>query len=908
MATNFRKQVTDNPLLDQIIYECQTMIYEGIVFKNEEEANKYETYDTIQLSDRYADIIEGKTSFKFFDYGLDLLNQVPYLTQRQKIQMARNNALIPDSAKELLHKLACEKFLAEYEEPNNYYRKLNGLPNMETAGIHLTPEQCAMIEVDDFDFGKYVHEMSGEEINILRIFGEKIGNQFKSVLDILKEEYPDQEYLNFLGERKIDPYVARRLPNFSVLYLPSSESTEVHNKFLERLEINRVFFLKTIYSEAYKFNSDYYDNFITIMIVLQSFADMISLAPEYIIRRDLFDLRTIQYVFESQGCEFYPEIPLKYQKRLVRNLNRLIKYKSCDKNLVDIVSLFGFDDIQLFKYYILRIPIMNEDGTYRHDTIEDPKTGEDLPDYDNNFELKFLRVPIDEIADENIRNHMNYKDYDSITLQDQYWDGPYPHDYIKHEIIKKEFNICITKYISIDSVYSLSELSFQLVYFINMVMYNGAIDNSKVTLEIPEISSTAKFPFIDTLICLYSLMYVYQGFEDDIIYDPIQALAIMGFNFEVDMSVLASYVEEKGFTLEELGVSDFQIPKSGILTWNQLIDVYLKNKKIHDHLIYQINHADNKKIYDIYYKIYQSLMVTQLNFDYYRKLDGTVPKRYCDYLEMKGSTLFAVIKDCKDTPKESDRRIKITKYINDIVENIFIYLDKEEFRFIFQNIPTVSLDFIRSYMFKVLNFFKSYKVDILNTNTIYKFDDKLGNKIKMIDDIWFRYIFTKTDRVDMEDFIGALNVYLNPEEKIKPFDKIYMDIYRWANKIFKDKMEYYDAFAKVLVSIMYSDYANLKHDGIYEYNYVYDKRLVIPVDDHIVDNNVYLTFSDYIMSEDMMYREPHGIDPSDIESLLIDFYYEKHEDGTYEITGWKGTYQGQPSTRCIVPNSDRIII
>ena len=435
MSANFRKQVTDNPLLDQIIYECQCMIYEGIVFKNEEEANKYETLHTIQLSDRYADIIEGKSTFEFFDYGLDLLNQVPHLTHQQKIQMARNNALIPDSDKELLHNLAKEKFLANYEEPNNYYRRLNGLPDIGTEGIHLTPELFSKIEVDDFDHSKYVHEMNTEEINILNIF---------EVLDDLKEIYPDQKYLNFLGERKIDPYVARRLPNFSVLYLPSSDSTEVHNKFLERLEINRVFFLKTVYSDAFKYQSDYYDNFITIMILIQSFADMITLAPEYIIRRELFDLRTIQYVFESQGCEFYPEIPLKYQKRLVKNLNRLIKYKSSDKNLVDIVSLFGFDNIELFKYYILRIPIMNEDGTYRHDTIQDPKTGEDIPDYDNNFELKFLRVPIDEIADENIRNHMNYKDYDTITLQDKYWDGPYPHEYIKKRILEKEFNICMT--------------------------------------------------------------------------------------------------------------------------------------------------------------------------------------------------------------------------------------------------------------------------------------------------------------------------------------------------------------------------------------------------------------------------------------------------------------------------------
>src|SRR5699024_5404458 len=98
-----------------------------------------------------------------------------------------------------------------------------------------------------------------------------------------KEANPTKRYLWHLGEKKIDPYMARKTLPFGLLYLPACESTEVYTKFKDRLEINRVFFLQTMYSQAYKFQSDYYNKFIMCMIIIHSFADMIELSPEYII-------------------------------------------------------------------------------------------------------------------------------------------------------------------------------------------------------------------------------------------------------------------------------------------------------------------------------------------------------------------------------------------------------------------------------------------------------------------------------------------------------------------------------------------------------------------------------------------------------------------------------------------------
>ncbi len=40
---------------------------------------------------------------------------------------------------------------------------------------------------------------------------------------------------------------------------------------------------------------------------------------------------------------------------------------------------------------------------------------------------------------------------------------------------------------------------------------------------------------------------------------------------------------------------------------------------------------------------------------------------------------------------------------------------------------------------------------------------------------------------------------------------------------------------------------------------------------------------------------------------LIDFNYEENEDGTYTLTSWKGTFNGEPSTEIRIPNDPRVI-
>lgn len=832
---------TDTPLIDEITYQVKGMIMDGIVLKDTDTALANETVYSIKASDRYADIIEGHAVYEMFNYEYRDLMKLPFMTKDMATMYANNNALIPDNLKDKLLKIASQRFLDSYEEQNNYYRMLYGLPDLGQKGIHLSSDQISMLTTKHFDAGKYVHEMTNNEIKVLETSG---------VIDILKEENPKKKYLWHLGEKRVDPYIARKAPKFAVLYLPSCESNEVYNRFRELLDRDRVFIINCLYSEAFKVQSDYYDKFLMSMIIVQAFVDMIVLSPEYIIQRELFDMRTIQYVFESQGVTFFPEIPLKYQKRLIKNLNRLIKFKSCDKNLIDIASLFGFENVELFKYWILKDPIMNEDGTYKHDTYEDPKTGEDKEDLEANYELKFVKVPMNGgIAEEAIRDPFNISSYDEIVTDDVYWNGVYTADYVKQKILEHEFNMHMSKYIGMETVYSMTELALQLSYFVNMVMYS--VDTSQIVVEVPELSSTNVFPLIDLLIALYSLGYAYRGIKDTIIYDPVRAMDVCGFNFEVDMGKLAEWVEERGYTLEELGVDGYMAPKEGIFTFDQILEIYTNNKNIYKHLIKCITNANDKDEYDVYMKVYKSLMITKLNFDYFTQY-GITPETYSEFLSIKNSPLYDTITNCKLIEKVEDRRSECSKIINYIVDAIYVYLDESDFYNIFHGIPTASIDYLRNYLLLVLNFFKSYKVDFTHVNIIYKMDNRLDNAITVIDRMMFKYLFDKLDKVSIDDFI-QLMIHLTPKEMVDVVEKISMDVTYWKPLLFnKDKVNVAEIIKEILVHLTKQDYVSPYKDIIAEYIHVLEKADVVSQTE-VMNNNVYFTKTDKVPVTDAIW-------------------------------------------------------
>lgn len=775
MSFEIKKIYTENPYVDEMVYYTKQLSI-GTVLKMQDRADNNETVQSIKNGDLYISCIEGTAIFEVFPKVTETALRAAGITAPYTIAQClldKNN--VPLIKRDEVTKAMIEDYINTYEELNPYYRMLHGLPPIGKKDYITDWIPPSGI---DIDISKPVHEMTDIEAKLLDSYG---------VLDSMIEEDPvGREYMRHLGKKSIDYYIARRANRFDPLYVPTIDSDAIEKLYRDKLDSNKFYVLRTVYSEAFKYDSDYYDNFIAVFIILITMVDIISRVQEFVARKEIFDIRSVQYIFESYGIPFFEEIPLKYQIAMVKNLHTLLKYKSSAKCMVDISSLFGFKNIKIFKYYILK------------DRRVNLKTGEYVESYDENgneiiedeYELRFLKFPLNEELDDYIRVGGNYSDYDEITLGDPKWDGGLEHDQVMKDILKQEFNFSRTKYISIDSIYDIAKIIEQQCFFLNMLYDNLKLEDL-VCITIPYIEKEKKFNLADVFTLLTILRYYYSGVKDIIMDTQSKVLYVNGFNFKADLALLASDLEAKykygimydaGSTIharEQL--AKFKIPTEQFPSFNEMMDLYINNIEVKNELVKGMQEADNKQVYDVYKKLYDALMITELTLDFYKNpetgdfyRDEDGDPTYTEFLKHRDLTLYYIIVKMKEFEDTASRDQYIANIIDNITYSLEEFMDSEEFQGLFATLPVLSSEAVKQYISMVINFYKSYKVDFLGMNTIYTIDDKNNAIIRIIDEVIINKLYDREDYMRFFDIIGKNNVSSIPREDIKLIERIYL--------------------------------------------------------------------------------------------------------------------------------------
>lgn len=351
---------TSHALMDVIVSETKTIL-DGLILKNSELANDNETEESLEESDLFISAKDGSTRVSFFPKPLlnKYLSEMGYSTEDAK-NYSEDPSTVPNSDYDKILKYCNKRYIEDYEEKNNYYRMLNGQPDYDTSeyDVYINSEEyLKRIEKAnvsaDFNFASPIHKFTIDQITTLDTLGilQEIIDKYYTNNTYDKKKY---KYLNYIGGKAIDIYTARKAKNWDILYMPVVNKL-VSYRFQELYKINRDTYDRRINQLAYSVESDHFTEMVMFMIVCQTFNDMIVDTPEWYIRRDVIDLRSVQYFLESQGVQFFADIPMKYQVRIVKGLNKLIRYKSTDKNIFDILEMFSVGkDAKVYHYYLLK--------------------------------------------------------------------------------------------------------------------------------------------------------------------------------------------------------------------------------------------------------------------------------------------------------------------------------------------------------------------------------------------------------------------------------------------------------------------------------------------------------------------------------------------------------------------------
>ena len=211
----------------------------------------------------------------------------------------------------------------------------------------------------------------------------------------------------------------------------------------------------------------------------------------------------------------------------------------------------------------------------------------------------------------------------------------------------------------------------------------------------------------------------------------------------------------------------------------------MNNKKIYNHVIHQLTHANNKRMYDIYKDIYDALMIEELTTDFFQDPEGNVYYSFTEYLKDKDTILYQTLIDIKNM-SEDERLQAASTMIDDVIYILdHKYLTDAAYEKIYRCFPTSDANSIIFYIKELIDFFKSYKMQLDELNIVYLLDDKYENWVGAIDDVIQKITMIPSDCGDGEDKDKLIQHFKKVISDIKDDltqEQLYMVIEYWEGK------------------------------------------------------------------------------------------------------------------------------
>ena len=344
--------MSDNSQVESILNDIRKMV-NNVIIKSSYLADEYETANSRREADRYISAyIERDTFNSYRSYPSYVLVNAGITNLDELEAYTENRHNIPRNKRKDVLKAMRKTVIDEYEEMNDYYRELIGKPSINTPEeeyIYLTKEEMEYYEIDEV---RPIHDYPLEILIKL----ERI------IIPELIEKYPERTYLKHMGSKAVNLVRARQAKNFEIIYNDIVLDHVFMQAFFETYDFCREYFMSMIYNKQFKARYDLYDNYIGMHIMIMTVQRLIVDTVKMGIDRDFYDLPTIKKMFDVYGVPFFDNLPLDYQRTIVKNLNRMIRSKSTDKVLYDIANTLFYERVNINKYYLVKERKFDESG------------------------------------------------------------------------------------------------------------------------------------------------------------------------------------------------------------------------------------------------------------------------------------------------------------------------------------------------------------------------------------------------------------------------------------------------------------------------------------------------------------------------------------------------------------------
>lgn len=843
-----------NPL-NGILDDFKSII-NRIVIKYTYQAEKDETLEKQKYADMYIDALEKNDTFQTYrDYSEKELTDA--MVPISIIHMIPRDGwnCIPANYRDILLENRRMNIILNYDEPNEYYRKLNGIPPIDKSEyIFYVPSEYA--DKLGIDSRIPIHKIQDYYNNIQPGKGDILIGSIESygIIDNLKKTYPNLEYLNFLGKNRISIYTARKARNFQILSLAQGDLKNIlFDKFVQIYEQCRDYFITVIYNTQFRSFIEYYDNFIAMCIMIMTIQQVLSRQLPLVVDREFYNTTGLRMLYEAYNVPYNTNIDDYTQQAIAQSLNMLIQNKATDKVIFDVSKLLGYSDINVYKYYLAREHKMDKYGVpiikYREIFNNDSGKMETVPDYEAMYDVYFQKVLIGEedyITSFN-NGSINREEYVRVTSEDPFW---WEDMNTTKSVWETEYNIIESKYLSLSISYKITDVMYDNILLLKMLIKESE-PISSIRFTIPKIAGDQEISLFDAVIILCCLTSKKHHLRGEIISIPSQVLSVLdylhntdgeseylvdsfGFDFDffkpdnldgqdliLELASLLLEDDENGeesakrflFYIEKLSINSNVTNEEKI---NAINEIYANIKGLAKFLNYKMSETTDRKTYETLKEFYRTVYYSREVKDVFTinsenpELKRTA-KTFFEFLYYHNPYIYSILfsvnmeKQYKEY-LESNGLLEVNLSFEDFKKSVEygnidirysdLNIDNEYVR-IHEDLLYYYIDHIISRMETVVKNLKS--IYMINDSSSTSLENLL---IKMIN-------FFKSFTVDM---LGLDILYvcdLKAENILRLFDEVER-VRKYIEVPEELRLQYSDVISKTAVSFRSDDYMKLK--------------------------------------------------------------------------------------------------